>query len=524
MPLNDTTLVIAIIAAAAGFALGLLGMLVWATRRQAAAAALLEQERQLKDLAEQSRADMLRQRDELGRQLDAVRAAAAEAARVAEGLRAGLEARLEGEAARATDLDRRLADAMREREQYRTAAIGFESQFNQLRVESRASLDAAEKTIADQRGWIDEQKQQLEERFRNLANQLLEEKTAKFTATNAEKLEAIITPFRNTLGEFRLRVDAVHTEETRARASLAEQIASLTQLNQQVSQDASNLTRALTVNVKATGNWGESILKGILERSGLRQGQEYELQVPVKGEAGEQRFLDALLHLPEERQVIIDSKVSNKAWTDYVNATTESAREEAFALHLSSLRAHVKGLAARNYPDVPELKTVDFVLMFVPVESALLEALAREPALYEEAYSRRVMLVTPTNLMVVVKLVESLWTVQKRKEFAEEIAEAGAKLYDKLVGFAENFDRLGARIEALREGYEDSRKQLGTGKGNAISIARGMIERGVKAKKKLPEPLLRLADAGSDDTAYAPVPDAVTDGPAADAAGTVTPD
>lgn len=149
---------------------------------------------------------------------------------------------------------------------------------------------------------------------------------------------------------------------------------------------------------------------------------------------------------------------------------------------------------------MPELKTVDFVLMFVPVESALLEALAREPALYEEAYAKRVMLVTPTNLMVVVKLVESLWTVQKRKEFAEEIADAGARLYDKLVGFAENFERLGTRIDALREGYDESRKQLVGGRGNAIGIAQGMIDRGVRAKKKLPESLLRLADADGGES------------------------
>jgi DNA recombination protein RmuC len=267
-------------------------------------------------------------------------------------------------------------------------------------------------------------------------------------------------------------------------------------LNQQVAKEATNLTRALTVTAKTTGNWGESILKGILERSGLRRGQEYELQVPVKGEEGEQRYLDALLHLPEGRQIIIDSKVSNKAWTDYVNADTEEDRTAAFTLHLASLRAHVKGLAQRNYPDVPELKTVDFVLMFVPVEAALLEALSREPALYEEAYGKRVVLVTPTNLMVVVKLVESLWTVQNRKEFADRIAEAGGRLYDKLTTFAENFEEVGDRIAKLQKSFELSRGQLATGKGNAIGIAQGMMELGVKAKKKLPDPLLRLADAG----------------------------
>lgn len=484
MPLNDFSLLIALVAAVAGLALGLLLAVAWSSRRQAAAAIVLEQERQLKDLAEQGRADLLRQRDELGRQLDATRAAAAEAARLAEGVRAGLEARLEAEAARAADLDKRLADATREREQYRAAAI---------------KLDAANATIVTQQQWITEQKQQLEERFTNLANQLLEEKTAKFTATNAEKLDTLLAPLRDSLGEFRQRVDAVHAEDIAARSSLREQITSLTALNQQVAKDATNLTRALTITAKTTGNWGESILKGILERSGLRQGQEYRLQVPVKGEEGEQRYLDAVLSLPENRQVVIDSKVSNKAWTDYVNADTEEDRNTAFSLHLASLRAHVKGLSQRNYPDVPELKTVDFVLMFVPVESALLEALARDPGLYEEAHDKRVVLVTPTNLMVVVKLVESLWKVQNRKEFADRIADAGAKLYDKLTTFAENFEDLGDRIAKLQKAFEVSRGQLALGKGNAIGIAHGMMEWGVKAKKKLPEPLLRLADAEMDD-------------------------
>lgn len=483
MPLNDFSALVAVIAATAGLALGVLAAMVWAARRQAAVAVLLEQERQLKALAEQSRADMLRQRDDLGRQLDALRDGAAEAARLAEGTRAGLEARLAGETARAADLDKRLADASREREQYRAAAI---------------KLDAANATIATQQQWITEQKQQLEERFRNVANELLEEKTAKFTATNAERISTLLEPLRTTLGEFRQRVDTVHAEDIAARTTLREQIVGLTALNQQVARDATNLTRALTVTAKTTGNWGESILKGILERSGLRRGQEYELQVSVKGEAGEQRYLDALLHLPEGRQIVIDSKVSNKAWTDYVNAETEEDRKTAFDLHLVSLRAHVKGLADRNYPDVPELKTVDFVLMFVPVEAALLEALAREPALYEEAYAKRVVLVTPTNLMVVVKLVESLWTVQNRKEFADRIAEAGGKLYDKLTTFAENFEELGDRIAKLQKAFEVSRGQLATGKGNAIGIAHGMTELGVKAKRKLPEPLLRLAEVDAD--------------------------
>lgn len=508
MNITETTLGVALLAALAGIALGALLGFLWAARRQAAEAAAraveLETLRQQGQAAAQQGAAAEAARERVTALLENVRAEAAVASRTAEGLRASLAARLESTQATAADLERRLKDAQREGEQYRHAAHKFETEVVNLRSTGEAERKALELRIEEQRSWIEQQKQQLEERFQNLANTLLEEKSQRFTAANAEKLEAIVAPFRSGLEQFRQRVDTVYGEDVKDRAQLKEQIAQLTQLNQQVAREATNLTNALTVNSKASGNWGETILKGILERSGLREGHEYQLQFAVKGADGGQQFLDAVLDLPEQRQVIIDSKVSNKAWNDYVNAPDETARAVAFADHLRSLRAHVKGLSGRNYPDAPGLTTVDFVLMFVPVEAALLEAMSREPGLYEEAYAARVMLVTPTTLMVVVKLVESLWTVQKRKEFADEIAEAGQKLYDKLVSFVENFEEIGDRVSKLQKTYEAAHGQLTSGRGNAIGIAEGMIQRGVKAKKRMPQALLGQAAATED----LPVPDA----------------
>jgi DNA recombination protein RmuC len=440
----------------------------------------LEQERIT--AADAQRVELTRSVSELTNALENARSELAESSRIAEGSKGRLEAELAAEKRRCAEVERSLYEKSAECEVLKKTA---------------AKLESASDKILEQQEWIKTQKSELTETFKNLANTILEEKSEKFTASNTERLEAILGPFRERLQEFKQRVDAVHTQDLQDRATLIQRIAELTSLNQQVAQEATNLTRALTVTAKTTGNWGESILKGILDRSGLRLGQEYELQLPVKGQEGEQRYLDALLRLPENRQVIIDSKVSNKAWANYVNAQSESVREDYFREHLASLRSHIRGLAQRDYPDVPGLYTVDFVLMFVPVEAALLEALNRDPMLYEEAYSKRVVMVTPTNLMVVVKLIESLWTVQRRKEFADRIADDAGRLHDKLAAFVETYTKVGRRLNQLVSEYEDARKQLSEGKGNALAIARGIIDYGVRAKKALPENIPAVSSFGS---------------------------
>jgi DNA recombination protein RmuC len=321
-------------------------------------------------------------------------------------------------------------------------------------------------------------------------------------------VETVVGPFREQLAEFRRRVDEIHSVETRARGALDEKIVLLTSLNRAVSDQAERLTQALTITSKSTGDWGETILAKILEDSNLRRDKDYRLQHAVRGAEGERLQPDAVLFLPEGRQLIVDAKVSNKAWTAYCGEKDDTQRASLLREHLTSLRTHMKGLSGRDYPGSPDLTTVEFVLMFVPVEAALLTALAQDESLYADAYRQRIILVSPSTLMAVVKLVEGLWTFQRRQESAEEIAEAGRKLYEKLTGFAQTFLEVGALLERSAAAFDKAKGQLSTGRGSAVSLAQKMLSLGVTPAggKQLPETLTRAIDDEDDAAAPTPTP------------------
>jgi DNA recombination protein RmuC len=357
----------------------------------------------------------------------------------------------------------------------------------------RASTSAQ---LDRQQQWIREQTQQFQERVLAAAAKLMEERSKALSEQNTRDVSAVVAPFKEQLAEFRQRVDHIYAAEKEDRGSLKAQIETLTSMNQAMSTQAERLANALTVTSKSTGDWGETILEKILEDSGLRRGHEYDLQVAITGRDGERLQPDAVVYLPEGRQLVVDSKVSNKAWSEYCGATGDVEREARLREHLGSLRAHIKGLSGKGYTDSPDLKTVDFVLMFVPVEAALLTAFVKDSALYADAYRARIVLVTPSTLMAVVKLVEGIWTFQKRKESADEIAEAGRKLYEKLTNFADSFVDVGRAIEQSGRAFEKARGQLSTGKGNAIRLAQGMLELGVTPApgKQMPPQLLQGDD------------------------------
>lgn len=359
--------------------------------------------------------------------------------------------------------------------------------------------DGLNARLTEQKAWIEEQTAAMESRIKVATDQLLEEKSIRFSEVNKRELGTVVEPFKEKLTEFRQRVDEIHTKETEARGELKQQIVQLTDLNQLVSQRAEDLTTALTTASKSTGDWGETILSRILETSGLREGKEYRLQYAVTGAEGERRLLDAVVFLPEDRQVIVDSKVSNKAWTEYCAAKDDEEREERLAAHLASLRAHIKGLSAKDYARAKELHTVDFVLMFVPVEGALLAAFANDDSLYSDAYKSKIILVTPSTLMAVLKLIEGMWLYQRRKESADKIAEAGKKLYEKLATFSNTFLEVGDAIERAHDSFEKAKGQLSTGKGNAVRLAQKMVELGVGPGKALPKELLDLSDENDAD-------------------------
>ena len=356
--------------------------------------------------------------------------------------------------------------------------------------------------LAEQRTWVEEQTRFFEERITTATAKLMEEKSRAFTEVNRKEMDSVVTPFKEQLKEFRERVDTIYSADTRDRGALHEQILQLTNLNQTVSRRAEELTNALTISSKSTGDWGEMILEKILEDSGLRSGHEYVLQHTVEGADEAVQRPDAVIFLPEDRQVVVDSKVSNRAWKDYCAATDDESRELRLAEHLASLRAHVRGLSARDYPRSPDLKTVDFVLMFVPVEAALLTALSNDETLYTEAYRAKIILVTPSTLMAVLKLIEGMWLFQKRKESADKIAEAGRKLFEKLTVFSNTFVEIGEAIERAQGTFERAKGQLSTGKGNAIRLAQKMVELGVGPApgKTLPAALVEIAGEDDDES------------------------
>jgi DNA recombination protein RmuC len=362
------------------------------------------------------------------------------------------------------------------------------AQFAALSVE-RASL---KEQLEKQKAWIDETTQRFKQDVLTAATTIMEERGRALSEANVKEVENIVGPFKERLNDFRQRVDEIYNSDTRERGELRQQIVTLTDLNRQVSDGANRLVNALTISSKSAGTWGETILERILEESGLRRDHEYRIQVSIKGPDGETLQPDAVLYLPEDRQLVVDSKVSNKAWTDYCNAATDEEREILLNAHLLSIRNHVKGLSAKEYSGSPDLQTVDFVILFVPIEAALLAALAADPHLYSESYRAKIILVSPSTLMAVVKLVEGLWTLQRRKQSADEIAEAGRKLYEKLTNFAQTFVDVGEAIEDSRRAYEKARGQLATGKGNAIGLAEKLKELGVTpaAGKQMPAELL----------------------------------
>ena len=359
------------------------------------------------------------------------------------------------------------------------------------------SRDGLQIRLAEQKTWIEEQTRLFEQKVTNVAGQLLEEKSQKFTELNRRELDALVTPFKQQLGEFRQRVDHIYAADTRDRGQLQEQVAQLARLNQTVSQQAQALTKALTISAKSTGDWGEMVLRRILEDSELRADKEYVLQQTIVTDDASRQRPDAIVYLPEGRQIVVDAKVSNKSWAEYCAAEDDKTRSGRLAAHIASLRAHIRELSGRDYPRSPDLQTVDFVLMFVPVEAALLTALSHDDSLYQEAYRSKIVLVTPTTLMLALKLVESMWLFQRRKESTDKIADAGRKLYEKLTMFADTFVDIGAAIERAHGTFEKAKGQLSSGRGNVVRLALRMVDLGVGpgAGKVMPAELVQLAQA-----------------------------
>ncbi|HCI14233.1 MAG: recombinase RmuC [Gallionellales bacterium GWA2_60_142] len=334
---------------------------------------------------------------------------------------------------------------------------------------------------------------QLTDRFKTLAGEILEDKTKRFTEQNQTNLNQLLEPLKVKITEFQGKVEEVYVQEGKDRSALAEQVKQLVTLNNQLSKDAHNLTSALKGQAKAQGNWGELILERVLEASGLRKGHEYDVQESHTRADGTRAQPDVVVHLPEERHLIVDAKVSLTAYEEHANAESESQREAALKRHLESVRAHIKELSEKNYQQLYGLKSLDFVLMFIPVEPAFMLAISHDSELWQDAWKKNVLLVSPSTLLFVVRTVAHLWRQEQQNRNAQDIASRGAELYDKLVGFVGDLENLGDKLDQAKRSYDGALNKFASGRGNVIRQAEMLKELGVKPTKQLSQKLVELS-------------------------------
>jgi len=363
--------------------------------------------------------------------------------------------------------------------------------------ELSAKNDGLQQSLDNQKEEITKIQEESKLQFENLANKILEEKTEKFTTLNQNNLKNILEPFQEKITDLKNRVNEAYEKENKERFSLAEKVKELAELNQQISEDAKKLTRALKGESKTQGNWGEMILESILEKSGLVKGREYFLEHELRDEdnkalfsefSGKKMRPDAVIKYPDERNVIIDSKVSLTAFTELVDENDQDVYVMKLNQHLGSIKNHILQLSQKAYDDYG--KSLDFVMMFIPSEPAYIAAMQADQNLWNFAYERRILLLNPSNLITSLKLIADLWKREYQNRNSMEIADRGAKLYDKFVGFVENLEKVGKNLDQAKNVYNDAYKQLSTGNDNLVIQTQKLKSLGIKNKKDLPQSLI----------------------------------
>lgn len=361
------------------------------------------------------------------------------------------------------------------------------------RTAAETALGTLRESATDRIQMLTEAKESLSNQFKSLANDILEEKSKRFSEQNQESLGSLLDPLKLQIGEFKAKVEEVYVQEGKDRVELKKQVEMLAELNRTIGDEARNLTSALKGSNKIQGNYGELVLEKVLEASGLRKGHEYHVQVSHTNDEGRRLQPDVVIELPGDRRLVVDSKISLDAYQEAVNAADDASREAHLKAHISSLQAHVRGLSDKNYQQLYGLKSLDFVIMFVPLEPAFMMAVTHQRDLFGDAWNRNVLLVSPSTLLFVVRTVAHLWRQEAQTRNAQEIAEQGASLYDKLVGFVEDLDDLGNRLKQAQKSYNDAYKKLSTGNDNAIRQSEKLVKLGVKPKKSLPEAIVNAS-------------------------------
>ena len=367
------------------------------------------------------------------------------------------------------------------------------------RVKAETELEAERRSIADKVRSQEELQQALKEQFRTLAGDVLGEQSRRFKEENRESMDIILKPFKDNISEFRSRVDAIFTQQTEQSGALKNELQRLMELNKQITTETTNLTNALKGNSKVQGDWGEMILESILDNSNLIRGVHYHTQLNVKDEAGNNLRPDVVLNLPNNKQVIIDSKVSLTAYVNYVSAESEAERRAAMTAHVASVRQHVKELGAKSYQQL--LNSPDFVIMFIPNEPAFLDALKEDNTIWNDAYEKKVIISSPTNLFALLKIVDDLWRRDEQNKNHENIIKLGVTLYDQLVAFSTTLEGVGTSLEQAQAKYDEAYKRLHTGNNNIVRVGEKLRKMGLPTTKKQSAKLVELSEEGAEDDA-----------------------
>ncbi len=363
---------------------------------------------------------------------------------------------------------------------------------------AESNLLNAQEKLENGKKELEEIQTRLKTEFKNIANELLEDKSKRFTEQNKVNLEGILNPLRDRIKDFEEKVDKTYKADSSERISLKEQLKHLTELNKQVSEEANNLVKALKGDSKKQGNWGEMILDKILEKSGLVEGEGYEKQVSINTEEGKRYQPDVVIKLPDNKHIIIDAKVSLVAYNACVNAENETDREKFLKEHLLSVRAHIKGLSEKNYHESTQFDTPDFVLLFLPIESSFSIALQGDNELYQYAWDRKIVLVSPTTLLATLRTVASIWKQEKQTKHAIEIAEKAGALYDKFSGLVTDLIEVGNKMNSAKKSYEEAMNKLNQGSGNLVKRVEDLKKLGAKATKSLPQNLLERSEENAE--------------------------
>jgi DNA recombination protein RmuC len=388
-------------------------------------------------------------------------------------------------------------------ERAKTANLERESLENQLeeareKSENRTRLLSIAQTerrnleekLANQKEELEQLQKKFTNEFENIANKILKENTKEFTSTNQKNMNDLMTPIKEKLMSFEKKVEETYDKELRDKISLKEEVKKLYELNAKISDEANNLTKALKGDVKKQGNWGEVVLERILERSGLQKGEEYEREVVSENSEGQSIRPDVIIRLPEEKHIIVDSKVSLVAYERLVNASNEEEKDTHLKDHILSLKNHVKELANKHYQSSDRFNSPDFVLMFVPIESSFAMAVQADQDLFTYAWDNKIVIVSPSTLLATLRTIASIWKQEHQNRNVLEIAKQGGALYDKFVGFVDDMIKLGRQMDTSRKSYQEAMNKLTDGTGNIVRRAEKMKELGAKTQKKLPQALL----------------------------------